>query len=56
MDQESKYSTNDLCQMFGVGRETLRHYENLGLLNPKINPENGYRNTVIGILVPWWIS
>ncbi|MBP5265907.1 MAG: MerR family transcriptional regulator [Lachnospiraceae bacterium] len=43
MDKESKYSTNDLCQMFGVGRETLRHYENLGLLNPKINPENGYR-------------
>ena len=43
MDMDSKYSTNDLCQMFGVGRETLRHYENLGLLNPKINPENGYR-------------
>lgn len=43
MDKESKYSTNDLCQMFGVGRETLRHYENLGLLNPKVNPENGYR-------------
>ena len=37
------YSTKDMCRIFGVGRETLRHYENIGLLSPYINPENGYR-------------
>ncbi len=37
------YSTKDMCKIFGVGRETLRHYENVGLLHPAINPENGYR-------------
>lgn len=40
---ESKYSTKQICQIFNVGRETLRHYERLGLLNPNINPDNGYR-------------
>lgn len=40
---ESKYSTKQISQIFNVGRETLRHYERLGFLNPKINPDNGYR-------------
>ncbi len=37
------FSTTDMCRIFGVGRETLRHYENVGLLIPSVNPENGYR-------------
>lgn len=36
------YSTKEMCDIFGVGRETLRHYENLGLLHPQVNEENGY--------------
>ncbi|MCR4617294.1 MAG: MerR family transcriptional regulator [Lachnospiraceae bacterium] len=37
------FTTKDMCRIFNVGRETLRHYENIGILNPRINPENGYR-------------
>ena len=40
---KSKYSTKQICQIFNVTRETLRHYERVGLLNPYINPDNGYR-------------
>lgn len=40
---ETKYSTKEICQIFNFGRETLRHYERIGLLNPKVNPRNGYR-------------
>ncbi len=41
---EAYFSTKEMCHIFDVGRETLRHYENIGLLHPLINPENGYRN------------
>ena len=37
------YTTKEICDIFGVGRETLRHYEKLRLLRPQINEENGYR-------------
>ncbi len=37
------YSTKEMCEIFSVGRETLRYYESLGLLHPQINSENGYR-------------
>ena len=37
------YSTKEFCHIFNVGRETLRHYEKVGLLHPHINKENGYR-------------
>ncbi len=54
---ESKYSTKQICQIFNISRETLRHYERLGLLKPRINPANGYReynywdiSTIIDIL------
>ena len=40
---DSYYSTKDICQIFNIGRETLRHYEKLGLLKPHVNPSNGYR-------------
>jgi DNA-binding transcriptional MerR regulator len=42
-NKKGYYSTKDMCNIFEVGRETLRHYENVGLLHPNINPENGYR-------------
>jgi DNA-binding transcriptional MerR regulator len=37
------YTTKEIHDTFGIGRETLRHYENMGLLHPHINPGNGYR-------------
>ena len=37
------YSTKEMCEICNVGRETLRHYEKLGLLTPTINETNGYR-------------
>ena len=40
---KTKYSTKQICQIFNVTRETLRHYERVGLLAPYINPDNGYR-------------
>lgn len=39
-----KYRTRDLLNYFGVPRDTLRFYEEKGLLNPKKNSENNYRN------------
>ncbi|WP_055666625.1 MerR family transcriptional regulator [Desnuesiella massiliensis] len=39
-----KYRTSDLLNYFGVPRDTLRFYEEKGLLNPKKNSENNYRN------------
>ena len=38
------YSTKDFCKMCNVGRETLRHYEQLGFLHPRKKPNNHYRN------------
>ena len=37
------FNTKDICDMFNIGRDTLRHYENIGLITPRINPHNGYR-------------
>lgn len=39
-----KYRTSDLLNYLGVSRDTLRFYEEKGLLNPKKNSENNYRN------------
>ncbi len=54
---KSKYSTKQICQIFNITRETLRHYERVGLLDPYINPDNGYReysywdvSTIVDIL------
>ena len=43
--KKTKYSTKNICDIFGITRETLRHYERVGLLNPYINPDNGYKIT-----------
>ena len=32
------------CEMVGVARSTLLYYERIGLISPKRNPDNGYRN------------
>lgn len=39
-----KYHTSDLIKFLGVTRDTLRFYEEKGLLNPKKDSENNYRN------------
>jgi len=39
-----KYYTGDLLNFLGVPRDTLRFYEEKGLLNPQKNSENNYRN------------
>lgn len=53
----AKFSAKQVCQNLGVTKETLRHYEQVGLLHPNINPDNGYREygywdvvTIIDIL------
>lgn len=38
------YTTKEFCEICNVGRETLRHYEQLGFLRPEINPANHYRS------------
>lgn len=39
-----KYRTGELLTYLGVSRDTLRFYEEKGLLNPKRNDENNYRS------------
>lgn len=38
------YTTKEFCIICNVGRETLRHYEQLGFLQPEIDPDNHYRS------------
>ena len=37
------FSTTEFCRLCNVGREALRLYERLGLISPRINPDNQYR-------------
>ncbi len=37
------YNAKEVAQMSGVSIRTLHHYDEIGLLSPKRNPENGYR-------------
>lgn len=37
------FSTTEFCKFCNVGREALRLYEKLGLISPRINPDNQYR-------------
>lgn len=39
-----KYRTGELLNYLGITRDTLRFYEEKGLLKPKKNDENNYRN------------
>lgn len=36
-------NTNEVALLSGVSVRTLHHYDNIGLLSPGRNPENGYR-------------
>ncbi|MDO4538633.1 MAG: MerR family transcriptional regulator [Coriobacteriales bacterium] len=37
-----RYTQKDICQSFDIKRDTLRHYERLGIIEPEVG-ENGYR-------------
>ncbi len=41
--REKTYSTADVMKTFGLGRNALRFYEELGLLNGLTRTESGYR-------------
>lgn len=38
-----KYSVGQLAQLAGISRRTLRHYDQIGLLVPRRDPDNDYR-------------
>lgn len=40
---EKKYTAHDIARFCNVTKETLRHYESVGLIHPLINKENNYR-------------
>ncbi|MBO0456758.1 MerR family transcriptional regulator [Enterococcus hulanensis] len=40
---EEKYQTNDLLSITGMTRDTLRHYEQKGLIQPEKDTYNNYR-------------
>ena len=37
------YTQKEMCQAFNITRNTLRHYEALGIIKPHIDERNGYR-------------
>ena len=37
------YNIGEVSKYLGVSRDALKFYENKGLINPKKNEENGYR-------------
>ena len=38
-----RYTQKDVCRAFDIKRDTLRHYERLGIIEPQIDEGNGYR-------------
>lgn len=38
-----QYRTKELCQLLGMGSKALRLYEEMGLIHPERESENGYR-------------
>ena len=38
------YTQKEMCQAFHITRNTLRHYEALGIITPRIDEKNGYRS------------
>lgn len=38
-----RYTQKDICRAFDIKRDTLRHYERLGIIQPQIDAGNGYR-------------
>lgn len=43
MDTETRYTVRQLASMAGVSARTLHYYDQIGLLKPARNPDNGYR-------------
>lgn len=39
----NKYTRKDLSELFNIGKETLRYYENINLIPNPIRNESGYR-------------
>lgn len=40
---KQRYLMGEVCKLFNTTRDTLRHYESIGLVNPKKDKNNGYR-------------
>lgn len=40
---KNEYKIGEVAEYFGISRDTLRHYDRLGILSPPQNNENGYR-------------
>ena len=43
MASENRYSVKQLAVVAGISARTLHYYDEIGLLKPSRNPENGYR-------------
>ena len=40
---KDKYLIGEVCKLFNITRDTLVHYDKIGLLSPKKDDKNGYR-------------
>lgn len=38
-----KYTSKDVCKIYNINKETLRYYEKIGLIHPKVDKQNNYR-------------
>ncbi len=43
MDNNTFYKTGQLFEILGVSRDALRYYEEKGIIKPRLNEENNYR-------------
>ncbi len=43
MDNNTFYKTGQLFEILGVSRDALRYYEEKGIIKPRLNKENNYR-------------
>lgn len=44
MENSKRFKIGELSKMFGIGVDSIRYYEKVGILNPIRNPENNYRS------------
>ena len=40
---KQRYSISEMAELLGVTTHMLRHYEKVGIIQPEVHPENGYR-------------
>ena len=38
-----KFSIGQVSKLFEISKDTLRHYDKIGVLKPEVNETNGYR-------------